>query len=460
MKKKRIIKSIVAMILLLSISSTMVFAAGTSSDAGEFSDKESKATFAEGDTLYSDEGYTLEKVVVLSRHNLRAPLSSSGSVPQELTPHNWIEWTAPSSELTLKGGMLETNMGQYFRKWYAKEGFIPENYIPEEGEFRFYARDKQRCRATARYFATGFDPVADITVEHPGSPNNLEDFMEPVIHSYSDEFADAIIDEKAQLGGEEGFEGISKQTRDAIELIMDVVDMKDSKVYQSGKYGDLLKSRTGFKVEPGQEPDLTGAVKTVSQVVDALILQYYEEPDAVKAAFGHDLTDEQWQTIGDFITTYLTIKHGTHLAAVDITHPLLEELESELTNEDRKLTFFCAHDCTVMGTLAALGSDDYTLPDSLETRTPIGVKLMFDRLRDEDGKTWYHVYILYRSTDQIRDSEELSLDNPPLRYDIVFDGIETNEDGLISEDDLLQLFDNAIQEYDELETKYEIKPAA
>ena len=39
------------------------------------------------------EGYTLEQVVILSRHNLRAPLSSNGSVPQELTPHTWTSWT-------------------------------------------------------------------------------------------------------------------------------------------------------------------------------------------------------------------------------------------------------------------------------------------------------------------------------------------------------------------------------
>ena len=47
------------------------------------------------------DGYTLEQVVILSRHNLRAPLSSNGSVPSELTPHSWINWTAKSSELTM-----------------------------------------------------------------------------------------------------------------------------------------------------------------------------------------------------------------------------------------------------------------------------------------------------------------------------------------------------------------------
>ena len=61
-------------------------------------------------------GYVLEKVVVLSRHSIRAPLSNSGPAVAELTPYTWTNWTAPDSELTLKGGIAETRIGQYFRK--------------------------------------------------------------------------------------------------------------------------------------------------------------------------------------------------------------------------------------------------------------------------------------------------------------------------------------------------------
>ena len=65
---------------------------------------------------------------------------------------------------------------------------------------------------------------------------------------------------------------------------------------------------------------------------------------------------------------------------------LIQELKNEFTNEQRKFSFFCAHDCTVLGTLSALGVEDYTLPDSIETKTPIGVKLLFERWRDADGE--------------------------------------------------------------------------
>ena len=404
--------------------------------------------------------YTLEQVVILSRHNLRAPLTSNGSVPSELTPHSWIQWTANSSELTIKGGVEETSMGQYFRKWLDREGLFPENSVPQEGEVRFNAREKQRCRATARYFAAGLFPLADIKVEYPGGESNLADFMKPALHFCNDAYAEDATAQVAAMGGEAGFSGLAEQNRDVIKLIMDTVDMQDSEIYRSGKYGDLLADDFGYAMEDGKEPDLTGAIKTAYQVADALILQYYEAPDALEAAFGHELTEDDWAAVGKFMTTCLEMKHGAPLVSLNITNPLLRELEAEMKNEQRKLSFFCAHDCTVLGTLSALGATLDALPDSIETKTPIGVKLMFERLRDREGRAWYRASLVYRSTEQIRSAEILTPDNPPMKYVLGFEGVETNEDGLIAEEDLFSLFDRSIGALDELESAYAPEDAA
>ncbi|HAG70378.1 MAG TPA: aspartate 4-decarboxylase [Lachnospiraceae bacterium] len=404
--------------------------------------------------------YTLEQAVILSRHNLRAPLSSNGSVPSDLTPHEWTKWTAGSSELTIKGGIEETNMGQYFRKWLDKEGLIAENSIPEEGAVRFSARDKQRCIATARYFSAGLFPLADIVVEHPGDLKGTEDFMKPVLSFYSEEYAEDAIAEIEELSEDGIFDKVSGRTKDAVSLIMDTVDMEDSDSYKNGEYGDLLSDPTEIIIKEGEEPDIEGAIKTASQVGDALILQYYEEEDPKKSDFGHELTDEEWQTIGDFMIGYLETRHGTPLLSVNMANSLLKELKKELLNRDRKLTFFCAHDVTVLDTVTALGAKPYRLPDSIEPKTPVGVKLMFERLRDEKDQVWYRVSLVYRSTEQIRNAEILTLDNPPMKYELSFTGVEKNEDGLISEEDLFRLFDNAFNAYDELSALYELKEAA
>ena len=38
------------------------------------------------------EGYQLEQVLIMSRHNLRAPLANNGSVLEQSTPKQWPEW--------------------------------------------------------------------------------------------------------------------------------------------------------------------------------------------------------------------------------------------------------------------------------------------------------------------------------------------------------------------------------
>ena len=82
--------------------------------------------------------YQLQKIVILSRHNLRSPLSGRGSILDDITPHQWFKWTSPPGELSLRGAVLETIMGQYFRCYLLNEGLLTkEGPVPLE-ELRFY----------------------------------------------------------------------------------------------------------------------------------------------------------------------------------------------------------------------------------------------------------------------------------------------------------------------------------
>ena len=106
--------------------------------------------------------------------------------------------------------------------------------------------------------------------------------------------------------------------------------------------------------------------------------------------------------------------------------------------------------------LSALGVETYELPETVEPATPIGVKLVFERWLDESDEAFYKVSLVYQSTDQLRRYEQLSLENPPMKVPLQFDGVETNADGMISEADLFSLIDGAIDSYDELLERYAI----
>jgi glucose-1-phosphatase len=403
--------------------------------------------------------YTLKEVVVLSRHNIRAPLSSNGSVNEIATPYQWFEWTSNSSELSLRGGVLETEMGQYFRKWLESEELIPEYWFPEEGELRIYANSKQRTLATAQYFSSGFLPAANVTIEHHGEFNKMDDTFAPVIHYYSEAYAAAVAEQFEQYGGAE----IAAELAENYELLCDILDYRESEGYKNGEVTDLLTNDTVFSIAPGAEPTTGGSLKTASTLSDALVLQYYEEPDAKKAAFGKDVTKEQWQMIADITTKFNLVRHALPLVAVNTANPILKEIRSEFTNTDRKFTFLCGHDCTVNGVLTAMEAEDYRLPYTLEAKTPIGVKLVFEKWADKDGNEFAAVELMYQSTEQLRDTTMLKLDTPPAIYALSFEGLEKNADGLYAYSDIVGRLDKAINAYDELAAEYgedELQPAA
>jgi glucose-1-phosphatase len=417
----------------------------------EYYDLYDLETESSAESQIADRGniYTLDRVVILSRHNIRSPLSGSGSLLGDITPHEWFHWTSNPSELSLRGGVLETMMGQYFRLWLEKEGLFPENYQPEEGAVRFYANAKQRTLATARYFSAGLLPVAEVPVEYHGAYDTMDPTFEPSLNFVTEDYAqDALAD----IAGEGGFDSILESLDDAISLLIDTADIEQSETYQAGKYGNLLSGETLLTLTEGKEPSMTGPIKNATSVADAMILQYYEEADAKKAAFGHDITEDDWRLIHSIVDTYTEMLFCSPLISVNVAHPLIREIRDELTEEGRKFTFLCGHDANIASVLAALNYGDYLLPETVEQHTPIGVKLVFERWLTNENEAYYKINLVYQSTQQLRSMEQLTLENPPVIYPLHFDGM--NAEGMMEEAELLALLDGAINAYEELLEEY------
>ena len=400
------------------------------------------------------EQYTLDRVVVLSRHNIRSPMSGSGSLLNNITPHAWFRWTSNPSELSVRGGVLETIMGQYFRKWLEEEGLFPENYQPEDGAVRFYSNAKQRTIATSTFFSAGLLPVGDTSAEVHAEYDTMDPVFHPKLTFLTPAYEQDVIRQISEKYGEAGIEGIYADLQDAISLLMNVADVEESESYQAGTYGNLLGGETELLLKEGEEPAISGPIKTAVSVADALTLQYYEEADAAKAAFGHELTDDDWRLMHSIVDTYTETLFGTPLISVNVAHPLLEEIRSELTTDGRKFTFLCGHDSNIASVLYALGVKEYTLHDTVEPKTPIGVKLVFARYLTQDNEAYYTVSLVYQSTRQLRNLSLLSLEDPPMEEFLQFADVKTQAGNMIAEDDLLALFDNAISSYDLLVEEY------
>lgn len=145
------------------------------------------------------------------------------------------------------------------------------------------------------------------------------------------------------------------------------------------------------------------------------------------------------------------------LVSANIANPLLKEIRSELDNDARKFSFLCGHDSNIGSVLSALDAEEYELPNAVETKTPIGGKLVFEKWSDEAGEEYARVRYVYQSSDQLRQMPLLTAENPPMSYVLSFEGMKANADGLYKLSDLEARFDEAIGQYDALRQKYGIE---
>lgn len=396
------------------------------------------------------EKYTLKEVVILSRHNIRSPLSDNGSALGKLTPHRWTNWSAASSELTLRGGVLETMMGQFFRKWLVSEGLFTENYVPNADEVNFYANSMQRTIATAQYFSSGFMPIANVAVRHRYAPSKMDPVFFPRLTKVSEAFCSDAMNQIAAMGGKKGIRGINEGLEDSYRIIADVLDLKDSPACKSGETCAFDDYDTQIILKKGEEPAMKGSLKLANSASDAFILQYYEEADAQKAAFGHDISISDWEKIARIKDVYGDVLFTAPVVAYNVAHPLLVYMNDELNSDVRKFTFLCGHDSNIASVNAALEVEDYELPSSIEKKTPIGSKLVFEKWIDRSGNEFVAINLVYQTTEQLRNIEMLDLDHSPMVYQLQLKGLKLNADGLYSFEDVNGRFEKAIAAYDDI----------
>lgn len=390
------------------------------------------------------ERYALQQMVVLSRHNIRSPLVGKGSVLTRLTnaSYSWFPWEGAPSTLTLKGERLETLMGGFFREWLGRKGML-DDYAADPQSFRFYANGKQRCQLTARRFADALLPGASPRVEL----NVQFDAMDPVFAPQITKLSDAFV-KKAQQEIRDRFGDLDRSASAGYAMLEKVIDITHSPAYPDTTSFSQFPSSVSFKLNA--EPAMSGGLKMACSVSDALSLQYYEEADLQKAGFGHALSFDDWVTAASVKDLYGDALFTAPSVAVNVAHPLLQEILGEVQNRRRVFTLLCGHDSNIASVLASLGAVPVDLPGSIEQRTPIGSKLVFEVFQGKDGVDYADVLLMYASATQLRSETALSYSTPPAVVRIRLEGLRDNADGLYTLHDVEDRLLKAIVAYDAL----------
>ncbi|QHM75986.1 Glucose-1-phosphatase [Mixta theicola] len=378
----------------------------------------------------ADGDLQLQQVLILSRHNLRAPLVDNGSLLAQVTKKAWPQWDVPGGELTTKGGVLEIYMGRYTREWLAQQGLLKKEVCPAPDEVFTYANSLQRTVATAQYFVTGAFPGCDVAVTHQNEMGSMDPVFNPVVTNDSEDFNKKAL---AALNAQ----GDKLDLKSAFQQLEKIVDYKNSPACNGKKQCTLSsENQNKFSAENGKEPNVAGPLKVGNSLVDAFTLQYYQGFPLEQVAWGEIKTPEQWQALSAIKNGYQDALFTAPEIAREVAAPLIDYIRSQLPEQNQasapKVMLLVGHDSNVASLLAALEVKPYTLPGQYE-KTPIGGQVVFERWHDaKANKDLVKIEYVYQTAEQLRDGEALSLKNPPQRVTLQLNGCPADANGFCS----------------------------
>ena len=414
------------------------------------------ATSAQADTTAVPEGYTLEKVTILSRHGIRAPLVGYGSALAEATPHTWTPWKTEGGHLTPRGGELETRLAHYMDEWFDAVGLIKKDSCPTTDQLLVYANSLPRTIDTGKNFVKGAFPDCDITVHNLEEVGKMDNTFNPIVRSPVDDVfvakAEKSIDD---MLGEGGFAKLNERLAKNYQILETVLDYDHSATCEKEKQCDLEKMPNSLTFAQNKEPGTKGPLRNGTGAADSFILQYYEGYPANEVAWGKIETPEQWQAIVDLKNIYTDVLFTAPVLAKEAASPLLAFIQNSFADhgyqhplikdaQKAKVTLLVGHDSNVASLLALLQTAPYQLPEQYE-KTPISGKVLFEQWRDKDGKALLKIEYIYQTTPQLREDSELSLKNPPQHVVLKLEGCPTDANGFCPMDDFNRVADAALK---------------
>lgn len=369
----------------------------------------------------------LQQVVIMSRDQLRVPLTNEIALLQNSTTKNWPHWGEAAGQLTTRGGVLEIYTGHYTRQWLAQQGLVKAEQCPESGDIFAYANSIQSTLATAQFFVTGAFPGCDVTVTHQDNVGSMDPIFNPIVTGLSKEALQKAQSEIAASAN-------ALQPESGFRRLEQIVNYKNSPFCKGKKKCDLhTGSQNVFSVVNDKQPTVTGPLYIGYNLINAFTWQNYQGLPISQVAWGQVESEAQWKELLSIKNGYLAALFTPNTVARIIAAPLVDYIRSQMAEQDNigapKVTLLVGNDANITSLLSALDFEPFDLPGQPD-HTPPGGKIIFERwYAPEKKQNLLKVEYVYQSVDQLRKAEPLSSDNPPKRVTLTLQGCETESAG-------------------------------
>ena len=225
--------------------------------------------FAAPAPLAARPALAVERVVVLMRHGVRAPIDGEAPAGTR-TAASWPRWPVPAEHLTPHGARAMTLLGAEDRRVLVAAGLVPRTGCPAPRTLRIHANTAERTIASGIAFAAGVAPSCTIPVDHL-APDRADPLFEP-LRAGATRFdpATAIADIQHYTGG---IDALARRHAAAIAELDTLLGCGAPQGCSPITPSRILPSADGRGI------DLSGPIRTTSGTAQVLLLQYAEGLD-------------------------------------------------------------------------------------------------------------------------------------------------------------------------------------
>jgi 4-phytase/acid phosphatase len=363
----------------------------------------------------------LQLVVVLSRHGVRAPLTSQADL-NKFSAAPWPKWDVAPGMQTPHGNQLIRIFGAWDRTRWSSEGLLSAAGCADAAHVTIVADVDQRTRETGKALAEGIFPGCDVAVhaQPDGTIDPLFRSLKAGVLHPDPALAAAALE--GRIGGDP--KGLTEAYRPQLAAL-------DRVLAGCGKLPGNPKRTSLFDIpatlEPGNGDPLISSRSPLAigaTYAENLLLEYTQGMSDADTGWGcldgatlryvMQLNNASWDY--GYRTPTLARMYASDL--LDHIEKTMEQgawgkpVAGALGKPGDKLVILVGHDSNIAAVAGALRID--WVLDGRVDDTPPGGALLFELWRPRDGgKPFVRLEYIAQTLEQMRNAEALTPVNPP-----------------------------------------------
>jgi len=352
---------------------------------------------------------SLERVVYLYRHGLRAPVADEKAAAA-FSGKTWPAWPVGEGALTERGGEAVRLMGAWDRAWLAAEGLMAATGCPAAGSVVLWTNSVSRTIGSGQALAEGFAPGCGLAVGH--LPAGTPDPVFSPVDAGAVDFDARDIARIVNAGNSTA--AMIAPHRAAFRRLAYLLgcDSRPQPCDLAAIPGSVVANTGGTAL------DVRGPIAIGSGAGQIFLLQYLEGLPLDQVGWGMAGPDDiAW--FSRLHALQVDIRNRTDVAARVMSAPLAHRVAQALQPGAPPVTILVAHDGHIAGLSSLLGVH-FQLEGYGYDDPPIGGALRLEVLRNRrTGESVVRASYQAQRPDQIRNLTPLGVDAPPSVQDVV-----------------------------------------